>query len=81
MRAFALGQIADTILPQSEKPENENRERNDTIPPENEKRNRQSGFFFVGVCVYPCCGGVVPSKSEPNSALISSIVAVFEPSL
>ena len=26
-------------------------------------------------------GGVVPSKSEPNSALISSIVAVFEPSL
>ena len=29
--------------------------------------------FFVG--------GVVPSKSEPNSAVISSIVAVFEPSL
>ena len=26
-------------------------------------------------------GGVVPSKSEPNSAVISSIVAVFEPSL
>ena len=26
-------------------------------------------------------GGDVPSKSEPNSALISSIVAVFEPSL
>ena len=26
-------------------------------------------------------GGDIPSKSEPNSALISSIVAVFEPSL
>lgn len=26
-------------------------------------------------------GGDNPSKSEPNSALISSIVAVFEPSL
>lgn len=46
MRSFVLGQIADTILPQSEKSENEPRERNDTIPPENEKRNRQSGFFF-----------------------------------
>ena len=29
----------------------------------------------------PLHGGVVPSKSEPNSAVISSIVAVFEPSL
>ena len=75
MRAFALGQIADTILPQSEKPENENRERNDTIPPENEKRNRQSGFFFVGVCVYPCCGG---DKRTRTVHLLNAIQALYQ---
>ena len=42
-------------------------------PLHHEKRHRLQGAFSRG--------GDVPSKSEPNFALISSIVAVFEPSL
>ena len=42
-------------------------------PAQKQKRQTYVCLFYFG--------GVVPSKSEPNSAVISSIVAVFEPSL
>ena len=42
-------------------------------PAQKQKRQTYVCLFYFG--------GVVPSKSEPNSVLISSIVAVFEPSL
>ena len=45
------------------------------------KRKQLEQTQAVSKCALRRRGGVVPSKSEPNSALISSIVAVFEPSL
>lgn len=52
--------------------------------PENKKETDKavSNSDVYAECAYTSrYGGDVPSKSEPNSALISSIVAVFEPSL
>lgn len=60
------------------KKEGRKKKRSSQNPDLNKKINTHS---FKSVRIYFSVGGDIPSKSEPNSALISSIVAVFEPSL
>ena len=57
------------------------KERFETIYIENNGKKKKPKTVLKKNSFQVFRGGDVPSKSEPNSALISSIVAVFEPSL